>query len=328
VRTLAVGVIVDPNISKPLPFAGLSYVDFDLFRTGTQVNAFFGGTYGQLAFSVPSIAGTRWQLAGRAFGIASSYNDRAFADGREIYERNIRQRPAHASTWVLKPLSPRLTLRAGYELDYTQFGGSDLTSPAFAVPADQVAHSVRAALDGQRAGWNASLWWAGSRRAGWRLWGSGPEDYRPEHADYQRYGASLTRPIVLTPSLVGRVEAAWMSGRDLDRFSRYAFGTFDNRLRGYPSALIRYDRGAVLRTAAAWAVGRRLRVDGFFDSAYVHDPGFGPRLRRYLGTGAALEAPAPFGMLAAVEWGYGFQGVNAGGRRGTQVVRVSAFKIF
>ena len=328
VRTLAVGVIVDPNISRPLPFAGLSYVDFDLFRTGTQVNAFFGGTYGQLAFSVPSIAGTRWQLAGRAFGIASSYNDRAFADGREIYERNIRQRPAHASTWVLKPLSPRLMLRGGYELDYTQFGGSDLTSPAFTVPADQVAHSVRLALDGQRAGWSASLWWAGSKRSGWRAWGRGPEDYRAGQADYQRYGATLTRPVVLTPSLVGRIEAAWMSGRDLDRFSRYAFGTFDNRLRGYPSALVRYDRGAVVRTAAAWAAGRRLRVDGFFDSAYVHDPGFGPRLRRYLGTGAALEAPAPFGMLAAVEWGYGFQGVNASGRRGTQVVRVSAFKLF
>ena len=39
-------------------------------------------------------------------------------------------------------------------------------------------------------------------------------------------------------------------GSDLDRFSRYALGTFDNRLRGYPSALIRYDRGAVLRTVA------------------------------------------------------------------------------
>ena len=53
VRTLAVGVILDPNISVPLPFAGLSYVDFDLFGTGTQLSAFFGGTYGQLAFSAP-----------------------------------------------------------------------------------------------------------------------------------------------------------------------------------------------------------------------------------------------------------------------------------
>ena len=36
VRTLIGGVIIDPNISVPLPFAGLSYVDFNLFNTGTQ----------------------------------------------------------------------------------------------------------------------------------------------------------------------------------------------------------------------------------------------------------------------------------------------------
>lgn len=99
-------------------------------------------------------------------------------------------------------------------------------------------------------------------------------------------------------------------------------------MRGYPSALIRYDHGAVIRTAAAWAVGRRLRVDGFIDSAYFHDPGFGAGLRSFTGVGSAMEAPAPFGMLAAVEWGYGFQGVNTSGRRGTQVFRLSAFKIF
>lgn len=328
VRTLALGLIVDPNISRPLPFAGLSYVDFNLFGTGTQINVFFGGTYGQLAFAVPSVAGTRWQLAGRAFGIASSYNDRRFQGGREIYEQNIRQRPAHASVWGLRAITPRITVRGGYELDYTQFSAADVTDLAFTVPADQVAHSLRVALEGQRAGWNASVWWSGSRRSGWRSWGIGASDYNGRHVDYQRYGATLARPVVLSPTLVARIEAAWMDGRDLDRFSRYAFGTFDNRLRGYPSALIRYDRGTAMRMAAAWAVTRRLRVDGFLDTAYVHDPGFGPGLRRFTGAGAAVEAPAPFGILIAAEWGYGFEGVNANGRRGTQVVRLSAFKIF
>ena len=328
VRTAVMGLLVDPNISTPLPFAGLSYVDFDLFGTGTQVNAFFGGTYAQFAFAAPSLAGTRWQLAGRAFGIASSFNDRAFEQGREIYEHNITQRPAYASVWTLRPVNTWLGIRAGYELDYTQFGASDLTAPEFTVPADQVAHSLRLAVEGQHAGWNGSLWWAGSRRSGWKPWGLGTEDYSEYHADYQRYGATLTRPFVLSQSVIARLEAAWMDGHDLDRFSRYAFGTFDNRLRGYPSALIRYDRGGVVRAAVAWAAGRQLRVDGFADSAYVLDPGFGRHYRSYPGVGAAVEAPAPFGMLAGVEWGYGFEGVNASGRRGTQVVRVTAFKIF
>ena len=336
VRTVALGVIVDPNISTPLPFAGLSYIDFNLFGTGTQVNGFFGGTYGQLAVSVPSLGGTRWQLAGQAFGIASWYNDRAFVQGREHYEWNISQRPAHAAAWVLRPLSARLTMRAGYELDYTGFDESDSTVSTFAVPAAQVAHGLRLALEGQWNGWTSSIWWVGARRSGWRPWGEGdahPElvgvgEYRDEQRDYQRAGAALARSVVFSSRLVGRVEAAYMTGRDLDRFSRYTFGSFDNRLRGYPSALIRYDRGAVVRGSAAWSAGRLLRLDGFLDSAYVHDPGFGPHGRSYSGIGAAAEVPAPFGTLVAVEWGYGFQGLNSDGRRGTQVLRVTGYKIF
>ena len=119
-----------------------------------------------------------------------------------------------------------------------------------------------------------------------------------------------------------------MGGHDLDRFSRYTFGSFDNRLRGYPSALIRYDRGGVIRASAAWAASRLLRIDGFADAAYVRDPGFGRRHRHYTGLGAAVEVPAPFGMLAAVEWGYGFRGLNQDGRQGTQVFRVSGYKMF
>ncbi|MDQ2965444.1 MAG: hypothetical protein M3R57_06320, partial [Chloroflexota bacterium] len=60
----------------------------------------------------------------------------------------------------------------------------------------------------------------------------------------------------------------------------------------------------------------------------AHDPGFGPGLRNYTGFGAAVEVPAPFGTLIAVEWGFGLQGVDTTGRRGTHVVRISGYKVF
>jgi hypothetical protein len=351
IRTLALGAILDPNISQPLPFAGLSYVDFNLFGTGTQFNGFYGGSYGQVAFSAPSLLGTRWQLAGRAFGIVSSYNDRAFEHGREQYRLAIRQRPAQAAVWLLRPLSARAAVRLEYDWDYTRLVATELTDPAFTIPRNQNAHALRVGLDLQRAGWQASIWGSAARRVGWRSWGLAPEvglsaealaqgeggrpeagsstsEYSPGHEDYQRFGASLLRAQALSPRVTTRIEAAVMAGRDLDRFSRFAFGTFDNRLHGYPSALIRYDHGGVLRTAVAWSAARALRLDFFADTAEVHDPGFGPGLRNYTGFGAAVEAPAPFGTLVAVEWGYGVQGIDTKGRRGTHVVRISGYKVF
>ena len=328
VRTLAAGVIIDPNISAPLPFAGLSYVDFDLFGTGAQLNAFFGGSYGQLAFSVPSLGGTRWQLAGRAFGIASSYNDRAFRNGQEIYEENLRQRPASASVWMLRPISPRLSIRAAYEFDYTRLARAPETAASFAVPSDQIVHAARLALEGQRSGWAGAVWWNPARRSGWQMWGGTALDYSPAHRTFQRYGASISRSAVLGRHVVTKIETSVMGGVDLDRFSRYSFGTFDNRLHGYPSALVRYDRGGVVRGALTWSVSRFARLDGFLDSAVVRDRGYGRTYRNYTGTGAAIEGPAPFGLLGAIEWGYGFRGLDADGTQGTHVIRVSAYKMF
>ena len=224
-------------------------------------------------------------------------------------------------------MSPRLTFRAGYELDYTRLRGAPETGPGFVVPGNQRVHGVRLALDGQRSGWHGSLWWNGARRTGWRRWG-GDGDYDPGHADFQRMGAGLTRSIAATPRLALRFETAVMAGRDLDRFSRYAFGSFDNRLRGYPAALIRYDRGGVIRGSAAWAAGRFARLDGFVDTAVVRDRGYGTGYRNYTGVGAAVEAPGPFGMLTAAEWGYGVRGVQGDGGLGTHVIRLSVFKVF
>jgi hypothetical protein len=329
IRTLAGGVIIDPNISQPLPFAGLSYVDFNLLGTGAQLNAFLGGTFGQLALSVPSLGDSRWQLGARAFGIASSYNDRAFVNGLERYEHNIEQRPAHAAVWLVRPVTTRMSFRVGYDLDYTHFARGGGTAADFVVPPNQIVHGARLALDVQRAGWIMSAWWNPGRRQRWRSWGTpGGGEYAAAHRDFQRYGVTAARSTVISPAVLARVEGAWMSGRDLDRFSRYAFGAFDNRLRGYPSALIRYDRGGVVRTVLTWAPGGVVRLDGFLDSALVRDAAYGGRTRSYTGVGAALEAPAPFGTLVAIEWGYGFRGVNADGRLGTHVVRLSAFKVF
>lgn len=327
--TLAGGVWIDPNISQPLPFAGVNYTDFDLFRTGAQFNAFFGGAYGQFALNAPSIGGSRWQFAASGFAMLARYNDRAFRGGRERYEENLRQRPARLAAGVVRPLTARTTVRAEYLFDHVALEPGESTAGDFLVPADQVVHGSRLAVETQRFGWRAEAWWNPARRAGWRAWGRpGGLDYARADADFQRFGVSLYRPWVLSPRLLARVDLAWMAGRDLDRFSRYAFGTFENRLRGYPAASIRYDRGGALRTALAWQPGRRLRLDGFADVALVRDPGFGRRHRTYPAIGAALEAPGPFGLLLGAEWGYGLEGVNRDGSRGTHVVRITAYKLF
>ena len=271
VKTVAVGVLVDPNISRPLPFAGLSYLDFDFLGTGAQVNASFGGAFAQLAWTVPSLLGSRWQAHGTGFAVLGSYNDRAFSGGLERYEENLRQRPARLALGVGRPLGDATRLRVEYELEYTRLARADTTAPEFVVPVSPVVHGIRVALEAQRGPWSASAWWNGAHRQRWAPWGLAASE--PGAAGFQRFGASAARSFVLSAGAVARLDAAWMGGYGLDRFSRYAFDGFENRLRGYPSATIRYDRGGVARGALTWNAGKRLRLDGFVDAARVRDPG-------------------------------------------------------
>ncbi len=140
---------------------------------------------------------------------------------------------------------------------------------------------------------------------------------------------AIGRAWVISPSSVARLEGSWVGGHDLDRFSRYTVDGFDNRLRGYPSASLRYDRGAIARSAVGWAPGPgHVRLDGFADLAVVHDPGFGEGLRSYPGVGATTEIPLPARFLLSLEWGYGFNARNTDGSKGTQVWRVAGVKVF
>ena len=334
VRTLAVGVILDPNISVPLPFAG-SATSISIFSAPAR-----SSTRSLAAPTDSSRSPCRRSAAaaGSSPGAASaSRRPTTIArscDGRERYDENIRQRPAQASVWLLRPLTPRdLASGSGYDLDYTQLARGDRPRRTFAVPADQVVHggAIRARRAARRLERLGLVEPGAPHRLARVGQGRVAADYDAPQRDFQRYGVSLARSRRDHARGRGRaVEGAWMAGSDLDRFSRYTFGTFDNRLRGYPSALIRYDRGAVLRTRARLvAPASSIRLDGFVDSAAVHDPGFGRGLRNYTGVGAAAR-----GAGAVRDAGRGRVGLRLPRRqrrrhaRARRSLRISGYKVF
>jgi hypothetical protein len=326
VWSVAVGTLFDPNIDRPLPFAGISYVDFDVLGTGAQMSAFVAGPFAQVALSVPSVGGPGLQVQAWAFAALARYNDRSFRGGLERYDENLRQRPLRASVAAVRRLGARTRLRAAYELDAVLLDRNDTTAADFRVPASPVAHGTRIGLEWERGAWSATAWGSATWRQEWREWGHAG-DFSPQARTYQRAGLSLTRSFVLSPSVVTRVEATALAGHDLDRFSRFGFDAFDSRLRGYPSAGVRFDRGTVLRTAGTWAARRGLRLAGFLDAALVRDPTSGAGRTGHLGTGAALEAALPGRILLSVDWGFGLQARDRDGRRGTHVLRLTAYKV-
>ena len=326
VWSVAAGTLFDPNVDGPLPFAGISYLDFDVLGTGAQMTALLAGPFVQLALSAPSVGGPGLQVQAAAFASLARYNDRSFRGGVERYEENLWQRPLRASVAALRRLGTAhpaaRRLRAGCGVARGQRhhrrGLSGPHEPLRARPAPRARMGARRVVGdgvGQRGppAELARVGTAGRLHAGRRLLPEGGP-----HAGANVRAGSRT---------VTRLEASALAGRHLDRFSRFSFDAFDNRLRGYPSAGIRFDRGVVLRSAATWAAARGWRLDGFVDAAAVHDPTAGSRSQGHLGTGAAVEMALPGRILLNVDWGFGFEAHGRDGHRGTHVVRVTAYKV-
>jgi hypothetical protein len=328
VRTVALGITVDPNVDGVLPFGGLGYLDLDAFGRGAQVNAFVGPGFLQGALTFPRL-GRRWQGHAAAFAALVRYNDRAFDGGVEHYGRTVRQRPSRLSLGASRPLGARARLRLSYELEHNALGPSELAAPDFVTPGSPLAHGLRAEVELRRGPWTASVSGSAFRRTRWDAWGRGTDELSPAAAaGYERYAVALSRSLVLSPHATGRLEASWMAGHDLDRFSRYAIDSFLNRLRGYPAGSLRYDRGLLLRAQASAALGPGLRANVFADGGFLHDPGYGPGLKPYPGVALGLEIALPRGALLTAEGGVAFQGRDRDGRQGTRSLQITAVKTF
>src|SRR6185369_8258861 len=107
-------------------------------------------------------------------------------------------------------------------------------------------------------------------RPSWAPWGFA-DALQETPRTWLRFGASASRAFVLSPRAQARVEGTAVGGHGLDRFSRYGFDALESRLTGYPTATVRYDRGAILRTTVAWQAWRAARVSGFADVSRVRD---------------------------------------------------------
>ena len=328
VRTVALGVTVDPNVDGVLPFGGLGYLDLDAFGRGAQVNAFVGPGFLQGALTLPNLGGG-WQAHAAGFVALVRYNDRAFDEGVEDYGRTVRQRPSRLSLGTSRPLSARGRLRLSYELEHNALAASELAAPDFVTPVSPLAHGLRAEVELRRGPWTASVTGSAFRRTRWESWGRDTDELPPDDAaGYERYAVALSRSLVFSPHATGRLEASWMAGHDLDRFSRYAIDSFLNRLRGYPTGSLRYDRGLLLRAQASAALLPGLRANLFLDAGFLHDPGYGPGLKPYPGTALGLEIALPRGALLTAEAGVAFQGRDREGRRGTRSLQITAVKTF
>src|SRR5262249_45075828 len=166
-----------------------------------------------------------------------------------------------------------------------------------------VTHGVGFAWEYTRGGYSLALNGTRYHRGNWNTWGpqNGNESSVP---DYAKYSANLSRDFYVSAFQKIHLNGAWFGGHDLDRFSKYQFGFFDDtRIHGVPGSGVRFSDLAMARGSYSLNIFEQYRLDVFAEQAWGRDLPDAPIWQPISGFGVAVNMRAPKRTILRADFG-------------------------
>jgi len=299
---LALGTWVDPSYDYPLPIVGLNYLNFEFPGKNGQLAVLFAGVLALVNMQRPQILGPHVDLSWDLFAIAVTSRDKMFQESGAIPGEELDTRPFSTGLNLGFQLTEFQKLTGHYQFRYDWFSRTSNTAASFVAPTSTFTNVVSAGYEYRRGGYSLQGSATYSRRHSWKPWGA-EGDYDPKQQDYLKYQANLSKEFFAGLHTF-RLNAGYFGGRDLDRFSSYMFGMYDEtRIHGVPAAGVRFPELAMLRGQYSFNLLETYRLDLFAEQALGRDPDPGTRWRSITGLGIGFNLHGPFRTLVRGEVG-------------------------
>ena len=290
------GTFYDNSLDYPLPLAGLQHFNFDLWGKGKQLSVFFGGVLLTGNYTDPSLAGSRFDLGADLFAVAIPFGDTSYRNGKEVSSEKIKHLPAVFQVNVGHPLGPYLKASLGLFTKWDNFQRDKETGPQFVVPVDTFTDGAELRLVANISGFNAVASGSVFRRRKWEFWGDpATSEFNPSQKDYARYSFSVAKDRYFSGFRKLHLGLAYLGGSDLDRFSKYEFGTFSgNPMHGYKSGSLRTESAVVANVSYGLNIEDIIRFEGFYDQAILKDKQSGFHNTYFSGAGLLASINGPW----------------------------------
>lgn len=319
------GVYYDDTLDFPLPLAGVNYFSNDFRDSDTQFNFFFAGALLSLNWAQPSLFGSRWDAGVRGAGFFFPRTLDTYRDGVEQEREAVTNLGGSFNLFVGRPLGAHTKLDFELGVSYDQFDDADETDEEFVVPEDTFTTSLGTELSYTRSGWRLALEGRAFERSEWGFWGlPGNTEFDPDHQDYVKWNASITKTFWLSDFTKLGVQVEHLNGERLDRFSKYDFDVFsDGSVAGYTSGVVSATRADVIRLDYGFNLGEVLRIDLRGDAAWATDDDTGLDAEFLAGVAASGTVVGPWQTLVNFE-----VGVPVAGPADQFTARVAFLKLF
>jgi hypothetical protein len=308
------GLFYDHALSYPLPLAGANYFSLDYKKTGKQLNLFFAGVLLTGAMAEPHFMGSDFDLGGEIFGIAFPFTDNLFRNGKEAHPEEIKALPASVAVAFGHPIGNFVKLGFEYTLLHASYSRSTNTERDFVLPADNFLHAFELDLRFARSGYRLTATGSYNHRSRWDFWGlPGNHDFDPKQQSFVHYDVSAGKNWYLPHFQKVGAELDYLSGSNLDRFSKYQFGFFGGaRVHGFRSNSVRATEAYAGHFTYGFEVGELFRLDGVLDAALATDKESGLRNRRLAGAGLVGTTMGPWQTIVNLDLGVPVAGPDHG----------------
>lgn len=304
-KAALVGVTFDPAYDYPLPIGGINYLDFNFLGKDNQLALVFGGVLALVNVQRPRLLGDRVDGSLDLFAIALEGSDRVYDAHGEREGERVLTRPFSTAINIGLRAGEFHRLVASYQFRYDHYSADDATAPGFEPPVSTSTHGLGLSWEWKRAGYSFAAGGSNHRRAEWEPWGH-PGDFRPGDREYLKYSASLSKDVYAGLQKL-HLNAAYFGGEDLDRFSEYQFGLFDEtRIHGVPSSGIRFGELGMFRGSWSLNLFDQYRLDLFLEQAFGRDPRAASEWQGITGIGVGFNMRGPWNTLLRGDVGKSF----------------------
>jgi hypothetical protein len=290
------GAFYDDSLDYPLPLLGIQHFNFDLWEKGKQLSVFFGGALLTANYTDPSLAGSRFDLGADLFAVAFAFGDVSYRNGKEVPSEKIKHLPAVFQVNVGHPLGPYLKASLGVFTKWDNFQRDKDTGPDFVTPVDTFTDGAELRLITNVSGFNAVASGSIYRRRKWEFWGDPTtSEFEPDQQHYRKYSLTISKDRYFSGFRKLHLGVAYLGGHDLDRFSKYEFGSFSgNPVRGYKSGSLRTESAFVANVSYGLNIEDIIRFEGFYDQALVKDKRSGFDNAYFSGAGLLASVNGPW----------------------------------
>jgi hypothetical protein len=263
--SLVCGALYDDTASFPIPYLGVSTIDYNFLNTHAQLSAFL--VVPILALNLSKQYKGNITLGSDLAVTAIPRNDSPYRDGAEIKEEATRM---FSGSFGLRggwhPVKD-LSLTASCYLIYELFLAQKETADDFVLPRNGLTLNPNLNLEYSRGGYRLVLAGAYNQRLGWREWGR-PGSLESLEKSYLKYSASLGKQFYIGSFTRIGAEISYFSGLHLDRFSSYQPSLLGSpKIRGVGSSAITLESVAVMSLNVGFTILDFIRLDAYYNFA-------------------------------------------------------------